>query len=178
MCDRIAHRGPDGFGYWKDAEAGLGHRRLSIIDLSGGAQPLGNEDGSVQVTFNGEIYNYLELREELIAKGHRMRTNSDTEVLVHLWEEEGERMPERLNGMFAFAIWDSRRRELFVARDRLGKKPLYYCTDITGMRLCFASELKSLVLVPGFSGRDGPRSGGRFSCVSATCRIQKPSTAM
>src|SRR5688572_21863497 len=166
MCDRLAHRGPDGSGYFTDDEAALGHRRLSIIDLSGGKQPLGNEDGSVQVTFNGEIYNYLELRRELIAKGHQMRTNSDTEVLVHLWEEEGERMPERLNGMYAFAIWDARRHEMFIARDRLGKKPLYYCTDIAGIRLSFASELKSLMLIPGFPDEIDPEAVADFLAFS------------
>ena len=108
MCDRIAHRGPDACGYYRQGAVELGHRRLSIIDVGGGKQPLGNEDGSIQIVFNGEIYNYLELRAELVAKGHRFATNSDTEVLVHLYEEAGERMPERLNGMFAFAIWDAR----------------------------------------------------------------------
>lgn len=150
MCDRISHRGPDGDGYFHDRGAALGHRRLSIIDLSGGAQPLGNEDGQVQIVFNGEIYNYLEIRAGLIRKGHRFTTNSDTEVIVHLYEEEGERAPEFLNGMFALAIWDGRREELFLARDRFGKKPLYYTTAVPGFRLCFGSELKALTMLPGF----------------------------
>src|SRR5262249_37278694 len=105
MCDRISHRGPDDYACFSDDHVALGHRRLSIIDLAGGRQPLGNEDGSVQVIFNGEIYNYLELRQDLLSKGHRFATRSDTEVLVHLYEEVGERLPECLNGMFAFAIW-------------------------------------------------------------------------
>ena len=150
MCDRIAHRGPDGHGEFFDADVALGHRRLSIIDVSGGAQPLGNEDGSIQIVFNGEIYNYRELQEELESKGHHFKTRSDTEVLVHLYEEEGERMPERLNGMFAFAIWDSRRRELFLARDRFGEKPLYYSGALPGLQFAFASELKALLTLPGF----------------------------
>jgi asparagine synthase (glutamine-hydrolysing) len=158
MCDRIAHRGPDSAGYYLDRGCALGHRRLSIIDLSTGDQPIGNEDGSLQVTFNGEIYNYLELRKELIAKGHRFKTNSDTEVLVHLYEEAGERMAERLNGMFAFVIWDARRQELFFARDRYGKKPLYYSLGLPGMRVAHASELKALTVLPGFNFRVNPQS--------------------
>lgn len=150
MCDRLAHRGPDAYGEYYDTEVALGHRRLSIIDVEGGAQPLGNEDGSLQIVFNGEIYNYRELRRGLAARGHRFRTESDTEVLVHLYEEEGERLPELLNGMFAFAIWDSRRRELFLARDRMGKKPLYYCSGAAPTDFAFASELKALAAIPGF----------------------------
>jgi len=150
MRDRLAHRGPDGSGYFCKGRVALGHRRLSIIDVAGGAQPLGNEDGSLQIVFNGEIYNYLELRRDLIARGHRFATQSDTEVMVHLYEEVGARLPEYLNGMFALAIWDDRRQELFLARDRFGKKPLYYSTEVPGYRLCFASELKALHEVPGF----------------------------
>jgi asparagine synthase (glutamine-hydrolysing) len=149
MCDRISHRGPDSAGYYFDGSVALGHRRLSIIDLSTGDQPLGNEDGSVQVVFNGEIYNYLELRHDLIERGHVFRTSSDTEVLVHLYEESGERMAESLNGMFAFAIWDKRRRHLLLARDRFGKKPLYYTVGQHGLRLSFASELKALRVIEG-----------------------------
>ncbi|TMB04204.1 MAG: hypothetical protein E6J64_13090 [Deltaproteobacteria bacterium] len=127
MTEVIAHRGPDGSGLHVDGPVALGHRRLSIIDLStAGAQPMTNEDGTVWITFNGEIYNFLDLRAELEARGHAFRSHCDTEVLVHGYEEWGEALPERLCGMFAFAIWDARRRRLFLARDRLGKKPLYY----------------------------------------------------
>src|ERR1700730_6087988 len=137
MCERLVHRGPDAFGHFEEGPVALGHRRLSIIDLNTGDQPLGNEDGSIQVVFNGEIYNYRELRSELQNKGHRFATQSDTEVLVHLYEEVGEPVPEYLNGMFAFALWDARCERLFLARDRLGKKPLYYSASVPGMRLCF-----------------------------------------
>ena len=166
MCGRLAHRGPDSFGYFQDELAALGHRRLSIIDLSTGDQPLGNEDGSIQVVFNGEIYNYLELRAELQRKGHRFRTQSDTEVLVHLYEEEGERLPEYLNGMFAFALWDAPRARLLLVRDRLGKKPLYYSSAVPGITLCFASELKALTVIPGFSGRVNQRAVSDFLSLS------------
>jgi len=160
MCDRIVHRGPDDYGAWFDHRAALGHRRLSIIDLAGGHQPLGNEDGAIQIVFNGEIYNYLELRRELEGQGHRFRTHSDTETLVHLYEEYGEAMTERLNGMFAFAIWDSRRQELFLARDRFGKKPLYYSCSVRGASIAFASELKALTAMPGF---DRPTDGAALA---------------
>jgi len=142
MCDQIRHRGPDDEGYHIDGGCGLGMRRLSIIDLSTGHQPMANEDASVWVVFNGEIYNYQELRSGLIARGHRFATNSDTEALVHLYEQEGEAGLARLRGMFAYAIWDARRRRLFLARDRFGKKPLYYAVLPQG--LYFASELKCL----------------------------------
>jgi asparagine synthase (glutamine-hydrolysing) len=142
MCDQIRHRGPDDEGFFIDGPCAIGMRRLSIIDLSTGHQPIGNEDGSVQVVFNGEIYSYQELRASLIARGHRFRTNSDTETLVHLYEEEGTEGLRRLRGMFAFAIWDSRRRRLFLARDRFGKKPLYFAALPEG--LWFASELSCL----------------------------------
>jgi asparagine synthase (glutamine-hydrolysing) len=147
MGESIAHRGPDGEGFFSAPGVGLVHRRLAIIDLAGGRQPLGNEDDSVQVVFNGEIYNYQGLRADLEAKGHRFRTNSDTEVLVHLYEEEGEGLVERLRGMFAFAVWDAPSRRLLLARDRLGIKPLYYCRD--GEKLVFGSELKALLMHPG-----------------------------
>jgi asparagine synthase (glutamine-hydrolysing) len=143
MCDRIFHRGPDQDGYYTDGGCAIGMRRLSIIDLSTGKQPISNEDGTVWVVFNGEIYNYRELRERLIAQGHTFRTGSDTEVLVHLYEQEGEEGVKRLRGMFAYAIWDVRRQRLFLARDRFGKKPLYYAALPGG--LYFASEMKSLV---------------------------------
>jgi asparagine synthase (glutamine-hydrolysing) len=147
MTDVIAHRGPDGAGYFVEGPLAFGHRRLSIIDLSqNGAQPMQNEDGKVTVTFNGEIYNHLSLRDELIARGHVFRSRCDTEVLVHGYEEWGASLPERLVGMFAFAIWDSRNRRLFLARDRLGKKPLYY--HLGKDRFLFGSEAKSLLCDP------------------------------
>src|SRR4051812_31677280 len=147
MGDAIAHRGPDAEGFWAEPGLGLVHRRLSIIDLAGGDQPIGNEDGSVQVVFNGEIYNFLELRGWLEGRGHRFRTHSDTEVLVHLYEEHGEHLVERLRGMFAFALWDRPRRSLLLARDRLGIKPLYFYRDAE--KLVFGSELKAILAHPG-----------------------------
>ena len=147
MGDSIAHRGPDAEGFWTGAGVGLVHRRLSIIDLSGGAQPLGNEDGSVQVVFNGEIYNYQPLRTWLLERGHQLRTHSDTEVLVHLYEEVGDALVERLRGMFAFALWDSRRQRLLLGRDRLGIKPLYFYRAAD--KLVFGSEVKALLAHPG-----------------------------
>ncbi|MFD9219686.1 asparagine synthase (glutamine-hydrolyzing) [Streptomyces sp. NPDC060064] len=146
MCRLIAHRGPDGEGFHTDAHAALGMRRLAIIDVAGGDQPVYNEDGTVAAVFNGEIYNFAELRERLIGCGHRFTTNSDTEVLVHLYEDHGEDLVGHLRGMFAFAIWDAARRRLLLARDRVGKKPLYYRQ--AGASLAFASELKALVADP------------------------------
>lgn len=137
------HRGPDASGHLVDGPCAMGMRRLSIIDVSGGDQPIFNEDGSVAVVFNGEIYNYVELTQELIERGHQFQTRSDTETLVHLYEEFGAGMLPKLNGMFAFAIWDSKRRRLFLARDRMGVKPLYFA--FRGTRLMFASELKCLL---------------------------------
>jgi asparagine synthase (glutamine-hydrolysing) len=173
MTTAIAHRGPDDAGYYHSqcapagmgrdgraatnppgsqatdtsAGAALGHRRLSIIDLAGGHQPLSNEDGTIWVVFNGEIYNYRELQATLEKQGHRFRTSSDTETIVHLYEQHGPRCVNLLRGMFAFALWDDRRKQLFLARDRLGKKPLVYRLERD--RLLFASELKSLLEVPG-----------------------------
>lgn len=147
MGSAIAHRGPDAEGFLLEPGVGLVHRRLSIIDLAGGDQPIGNEDGSVQVVFNGEIYNYQALRNDLEARGHSLRTRSDTEVLVHLYEECGERLVERLRGMFAFAIWDRPRRRLLLARDRIGIKPLYYYRGPE--ELVFASEPKAILEHPG-----------------------------
>jgi asparagine synthase (glutamine-hydrolysing) len=147
MGDAIAHRGPDAEGFWTEPGVALVHRRLSIIDLAGGDQPIGNEDGSVQVVFNGEIYNFQELRAGLEARGHRFRSRSDTEVLVHLYEEEGEQLVERLRGMFTFALWDRVRRRLMLGRDRLGIKPLYVYRD--SEKLLFASEPKALLVYPG-----------------------------
>jgi len=145
MCDVITHRGPDGQGFLVDGPVAMGMRRLSIIDLAGGQQPISNEDGTISVIQNGEIYNFLEVRQDLEKRGHRFRTNSDTEAIVHLYEEYGTRCVEHLRGMFALAIWDAPRRRLLVARDRLGIKPVYYA--VGNGRLLFGSELKSLLAV-------------------------------
>ena len=147
MGNAIAHRGPDAEGFFIDPGIGLVHRRLSIIDLAAGDQPIGNEDGSIQVVFNGEIYNFEAIRADLQARGHRFRTRSDTEVLVHLYEEHGERLVDKLRGMFAFALWDRNRRRLLLARDRLGIKPLYVYRDAE--KLLFGSELKAILAHPG-----------------------------
>jgi asparagine synthase (glutamine-hydrolysing) len=143
MCNAIAHRGPDDWGTFVEGGVGLGMRRLSIVDLAGGHQPMSNEDGSVIVVFNGEIYNFPSLHDEIVAKGHRFKTRCDTEALVHLYEEYGEGMVARLRGMFAFAIWDRSRRRLLLARDHFGQKPLFY-TERAG-QLTFASEIKALL---------------------------------
>jgi asparagine synthase (glutamine-hydrolysing) len=142
MCDRIRHRGPDDEGFYTDRQCAIGMRRLSIIDLAGGHQPISNEDGSLWIVYNGEVYNYQDLRRDLIAKGHRFTTNSDTETIVHLYEEEGVAGISKLRGMFAFAIRDTRRNELLLVRDRFGKKPLYYSAIPEGFY--FGSELKCL----------------------------------
>ncbi len=143
MCRAIVHRGPDDQGVMIDGPLGLGMRRLSIIDLGGGHQPIFNEDGTVGVVFNGEIYNYQELRQELLDRGHHLRTHSDTETLVHLYEDHGPAFVERLNGMFGFALWDAKAKRLMLARDRIGKKPLYYAWTPDG--LVFGSEIKCLL---------------------------------
>jgi asparagine synthase (glutamine-hydrolysing) len=147
MTDSLFHRGPDDSGLHSAPGVGLGHRRLSIIDLAGGHQPLYNEDRSVVTVYNGEIYNFQELAEQLIAAGHQFRTRCDTEVIVHAWEEWGEACVERFRGMFAFAIWDEGRQRLFLARDRLGIKPLYYTITADGS-VVFGSELKALLVHP------------------------------
>ncbi|MDT4965808.1 MAG: hypothetical protein QOJ64_545 [Acidobacteriota bacterium] len=144
MRDVITHRGPDDAGLFLDGNIGLGHRRLSIVDVAAGHQPMTNEDETLHITFNGEIYNHADFREELEARGHVYRTHCDTETILHLYEEHGAGVVEHLRGMFAFAIWDQRRRELFIARDRLGVKPLYYVHTDDGS-LYFASEIKSLL---------------------------------
>ena len=146
MSVRLIHRGPDGGGLLTDGPAGLVHRRLSIIDLEGGRQPLCNEDGRVHITFNGEIYNFRELKKDLVSRGHRFRTESDTEVVVHAWEQWGPECVHRLRGMFAFAIWDSRQQTLFLARDRVGIKPLLY--TVQQGYVAFASEMQALTCLP------------------------------
>ncbi|MDI7861829.1 asparagine synthase (glutamine-hydrolyzing) [Rhizobiaceae bacterium n13] len=154
MAGAIAHRGPDGAGTYTSSGVGLGHRRLSVIDPAGGAQPMSGPDRSTWITFNGEIFNYVELRDELRRKGHSFRTGSDTEVILHLYEEEGEACLLRLNGDFAFAIWDERRQRLFIARDRIGVRPIYYAERPDGFY--FASEMKALLEVPGIDAEPDP----------------------
>ena len=149
MRDVLRHRGPDGEGLWFEGPVGLGHRRLSIVDVAGGHQPMANEDGGVWITYNGEIYNHAALRPGLEAKGHRYQTRGDTETILHLYEEEGDACVERLQGMFALALWDRKRERLLLARDRLGIKPLYYA--LGDRELLFASEIKAILAV--ISGR-------------------------
>lgn len=146
MTNILSHRGPDDEGFFVDGSVGLGHRRLSIIDLNTGQQPMFNEDKSVCIVFNGEIYNFRELQRGLISKGHKFRTHSDTECIVHGYEELGTEIVAKLRGMFSFAIWDSRNKRLLIARDRLGKKPLYYYLD--SKRIIFASEIKAILQDP------------------------------
>jgi len=143
MVNQLIHRGPDSSGFWLGARVGLGHTRLSIIDLSKAAnQPMSNEDASIWITYNGEVYNFQELRDELEAKGHRFKSKSDTEVIIHLYEEKGIDCVKYLRGMFAFGLWDEVNQILFLARDRLGQKPLYYYVD--NEKLLFASEIKAI----------------------------------
>jgi asparagine synthase (glutamine-hydrolysing) len=161
MSRTLVHRGPDGEGVWTDGNVGLAHRRLSIIDLRPEAgQPMCNEDGTVWITFNGEIYNFQELRADLQARGHVFRTNSDTEVIVHAYEQYGRECLDHLRGMFAFAIWDTRSRTLFLARDRVGKKPLYYFAD--GERFIFASEVKAIFADPFVPRKPDPTAIDHF----------------
>ena len=160
MLAIIRHRGPDDQGVHLEGPLGLGMRRLSIIDLAGGHQPIFNETGDVVIVFNGEIYNYVELREDLRRRGHTFATASDTEVIVHLYEEMGTDCLQELRGMFAFALWDRRRQELFIARDRLGIKPLYYTE--AGGRLIFGSEIKSILLHPAVTARLDPAALSNF----------------
>ena len=160
MCDAIRHRGPDDAGYHVADGVAIGMRRLSIIDVAGGHQPIANEDGTIHVVFNGEIYNYRSLQDRLRCNGHRLATRSDTEALVHLYEEDGPRLVDSLRGMFAFAIWDARAQSLLVARDRLGIKPLYYWPTDDGV--AFASELRALVSLPGFPRELDPQAVGEY----------------
>jgi asparagine synthase (glutamine-hydrolysing) len=161
MTDIISHRGPDGDGFHYAPGVGLGHRRLAIVDLAGGDQPIYNEDRTVCIVYNGEIYNFQPLMKELSALGHVFRTRCDTEVIVHAWEQWGEACLDRFNGMFAFALLDERRQTLFLARDRLGEKPLYY-SFLSDGRLLFASELKSLLCCPQLDRRLDPQAVEEF----------------
>jgi len=171
MLATLHHRGPDDEGVYLDDDVGLGMRRLSIIDIVGGAQPIYSEDGNVVIVFNGEIYNYRELRKRLQARGHTFRTSSDTEVIVHLYEEIGEDCVSDLRGMFAFAIWDKRQRRLLLARDRLGIKPLYY--TFFARRLIFGSEIKAILRHPEVSAQLDPSS---LSCFLSLKYVPSPST--
>jgi asparagine synthase (glutamine-hydrolysing) len=157
MNASISHRGPDGDGFHIEPGLGFGHRRLSIIDLEGGKQPLYNEDHTVLVTFNGEIFNFKEIEAELLAHGHTFRTRCDTEVIVHAWEQWGVECLKRFNGMFAFAVWDKRTKTLFIARDRLGVKPLFY-SELPDGQLVFGSELKAVLAHPGVKRRIDPQA--------------------
>jgi asparagine synthase (glutamine-hydrolysing) len=156
MMATLRHRGPDEFGLYRDAHAALGSARLSIIDLAGGQQPIGNEDGTLWIVFNGEIFNYLELRPDLEARGHRFATDSDTEVIVHLYEEYGPACLDRLNGQFALALWDARNTSLFLARDRMGIRPLFYAAQAD--RLIFGSEVKAILAAPGVEAALDPEA--------------------
>jgi asparagine synthase (glutamine-hydrolysing) len=170
MCGVMVHRGPDEEGIYLADGVALGMRRLSIIDLAGGQQPVSNEDGSVWIVFNGEIYNYRELRHELQQKGHVFRTSSDTETIVHLYEELGPRCVERLRGMFGFAIWDERKQQLLLARDRLGIKPIYYAETRDG--IAFASELKPILQLPEVSRSVNWEAAGHLFTFLATPSAQ------
>jgi asparagine synthase (glutamine-hydrolysing) len=160
MCDTIAHRGPDDEGFYFNEQVFLGNRRLSIIDIACGHQPMTNEDRNIWLVFNGEIYNYPEIRDRLIQKGHVIRTNSDTEVIIHAYEEFGTACVAELNGMFAFALWDDNQKQLFIARDRVGIKPLYYSDQ--GGRFVFGSELKAIRAVPGLHLEIDPAAVDQF----------------
>lgn len=166
MSAMLGHRGPDASGYYQDDYAALAHRRLSIIDVEGGAQPMTNEDGTIWIVYNGELYNFRELRVELAGKGHRFATSSDTEVIVHLYEEYGSDAVRRMNGMFAFALWDSVKKKLLIARDRLGIKPLYYAER--GGLLYFASELRPVAAHAGVGDVVNPRALCRYLLLQYT----------
>ena len=160
MMDMMIHRGPDDEGTYVEQQVVLGHRRLSIIDLNTGRQPISNEDGTVWIVFNGEIYNFRQLREELLQAGHRFQTQTDTEVIVHLYEQYGEQCVDRLSGMFAFAIWDVRKKKLFLARDRVGIKPLYY--SLGRKSLTFSSEMRALIADSSVEREVDPQVIDRF----------------
>ena len=174
MCDRIIHRGPDDFGVFMGGHVGLGMRRLAIIDLHTGHQPISNEAKTVWIVFNGEIYNYRALREQLEKKGHQFSTATDTEVIVHLYEEEGPQCVESLRGMFAFAIWDARQQQLLLARDRIGIKPLYYSEGPDG--LVFGSELRAILAVEDIVKDVNPQAVAEYFthlCVPGNLSIYK-----
>ena len=172
MCQAIVHRGPDDEGIYAKDGVGLGMRRLSIIDLAGGHQPVHNEDKTIWVVFNGEIYNFPELRHALESRGHQFYTSTDTEVIVHLYEDLGTDCVQKLRGMFAFAAYDERRRRLLLARDRLGKKPLHYAS--VGNRLLFGSEIKALLAIAPELGKIDPEGLLQFFYYGY---IPDPSTA-
>src|SRR5690606_26715935 len=163
MNSTLLHRGPDGEGFHFEPGVALGHRRLSIIDLAGGKQPLYNEDETVVVTYNGEIYDFKEIERELTSRGHRFRTRCDTEVIVHAWEEWGPECLLRFNGMFAFGLWDRKKEILFLARDRLGVKPLYYA-ELPDGELIFSSELKALMRHPLLERHVDPAAVEEYFC--------------
>ncbi len=183
MCRTIVHRGPDDEGIYVDDRAGLGNRRLSIIDVEGGHQPLSNEDGSIWIAYNGEAYNFAEIRDDLKFRGHVFSTRSDTETMVHAYEEWGApAFLERFRGMFAFALWDKRKETLLLVRDRIGIKPLYY-TLLPDKTIVFGSELKTILAHPGVKREVEPRAldlypdprirpGARSRCsrTSSSCR--------
>ena len=162
MAQTLAHRGPDDSGIYldvKDHLCGLAHRRLSVIDLQGGHQPMSNAEESIWISYNGECYNFQELRKELKQLGHRFKTNSDTEVVIHLYEQYGVKCVEHMRGMFAFAVWDKKKKQLFLARDRLGQKPLYY--GLHNDRFIFASQCKAIL-----TSHEFPRKPDRHSILS------------
>src|SRR5574344_2958450 len=166
MADMIKHRGPDGEGYYVDDECAFAHRRLSIIDLSTGGQPMYNEDNSIVIVYNGEVYNYIELKDELKKCGHVFKNKSDTEVLIHGYEEWGQELPKHLRGMFAFAIWDSNNKKLFMARDNWGIKPLYYC--LFNETFMFASEIKAFLVNPDFKKELNKDIMSAYLCFNST----------
>ncbi len=174
MCERMKHRGPDSEGLWLDETVALGMRRLSIIDLHTGEQPVYSEDKRVVVVMNGELYNFREVRADLEKRGHKFETNTDTEILPHLYEEYGDAMLEHINGMFAFALWDKNKKKLLIARDRFGEKPLYY--GVFDNQLIFASEPKVLLANPHIKpeiNTDALRQYLSFDYVPAPASIYK-----
>ena len=172
MRDVIAHRGPDDTGIFVAGPVGLGHRRLSIVDVSAGHQPMSNEDGLVTITYNGEIYNHSDYRESLESKGHVYKTHCDTETILHLYEEYGADCVSYLRGMFAFAIWDERRKTLFAARDRIGIKPFHYYID--SEQFAFASEIKSLLEISEVERRVDTKSLADCFVITALKQTSKP----